>query len=64
MVLPVSHEPAQVHTVTCQLAQATAWQGVPRALGVPGRCVVGGCFRSLEETLWKVLAKSDFNVML
>ncbi|KAM6033075.1 uncharacterized protein LJ206_001909 [Theristicus caerulescens] len=35
--LPVSRRPAQVHTVTSQLAQATVWQGVPGPLGAPGQ---------------------------
>lgn len=37
--LLVSCEPAQLHTVTYQLAQATVWQGMPGPLGAPGQVV-------------------------
>lgn len=37
--LLVSSEPAQLHLITYQLAQASIWQGVPGLLGAPGQLV-------------------------
>lgn len=37
--LPVSSEPAQLHPITSQLGQASAWQAVPGPLGAPEQLV-------------------------
>lgn len=37
--LLASSEPAQLHLITYQLAQASIWQGVPGSLGAPGQLV-------------------------
>lgn len=41
--LPMSWKPAQVHLITHQLAQASAWHGVSGSLGAPRQLVQLPC---------------------